>query len=285
MSAVNEVKPESGGAQVSALRHGLANVVSALKMLVRPVRTKTQAPWLLPRRQLLIATAVFAAVFLLGMIFTDAAAITAARRLPGWIISLFNWLTDFGKSGWFLWPLGILFLVLAALPQSLTRGSQRVLAAVMVRVGFLFAAIAVPGIITNIVKHIIGRARPFVGGVADPYLFSPFSWSAAWASIPSGHGATAFSVLAAFGMLWPRARAILLIYAALIFASRIVVTAHHPTDVLAGAVVGFAGALMVRHWFALRRLGFSIGVDGTLHQYPGPSLKRIKSVARELLAQ
>ncbi len=155
----------------------------------------------------------------------------------------------------------------------------------MVQVGFLFAAVAVPGLFTTVVKHIIGRARPFATGVADPYVFAPFSWPAAYASLPSGHATTAFSVLVAFGTLWPRARAILLIYALLIAASRIVVTAHHPTDVLAGAVVGFAGALLVRHWFALRRLGFSIGSDGALHQYPGPSLKRIKSVARELLAQ
>lgn len=283
MTIANGVNPETGGG--AALRHGLMNVVTALKMLVRPVRTTTRPPWLLQRQQLFIATAVFAGVFLLLIIFADAAAITAARQLPGWIISAFDWFTDFGKSGWFLWPLGILFLVLAALPRSLTRGSQSVLASAMVRVGFLFTAIAVPGIFTNIVKHIFGRARPFVGGVADPYLFAPFSWPAAWASLPSGHGTTAFSVLVAFGMLWPRARAILLVYAVLILVSRIVVTAHHPSDVLAGAVVGFAGALMVRHWFALRRLGFSVQADGTLHQYPGPSGKRIKSVARELLAQ
>jgi len=263
----------------------LAHVIVAFRMLARPARIMSQAPWLLARQQLVIAAAIFGVVFLFGLIIVDAAAIEAARRLPRWIISVFDWVTDFGKSGWFLWPLGIVFLLLAALPQDLTRGSQLVLASMMVRVGFLFTAIAVPGMFTNIVKHIVGRARPFVTGIADPYVFSPFSWSAAYASIPSGHATTALSALVAFGTLWPRGRAILLVYAVLILASRVVVTAHHPTDVLTGAVVGFAGALLVRHWFALRRLGFSIGVDGILHQYPGPSIKRIKSVARELLAQ
>jgi hypothetical protein len=43
--------------------------------------------------------------------------------------------------------------------------------------------------------------------------------------------------------------------------------------------------LMVRRWFALRRLGFSLGPDGVPHQFPGPSLRRIKSVARNLLAE
>ncbi len=165
-----------------------------------------------------------------------------------------------------------MFLALAALP-SLPRVPQLVLAAIMVRVGFLFVAIGVPSLFVTIVKHMIGRARPLVGGSLDPYLFSPFKWPAAYAGLPSGHATTAFAVLVAFGTLWPRARTILWIYALLIAASRVVVTAHYPSDVLAGALVGVVGALLVRRWFALRRLGFSIGPDGALHQYPGPSLQ------------
>jgi undecaprenyl-diphosphatase len=42
--------------------------------------------------------------------------------------------------------------------------------------------------------------------------------------------------------------------------------------------------MMVRRYFALRRLGFSIGPGGEIQQLPGPSLRRIKAVARELLA-
>jgi membrane-associated phospholipid phosphatase len=84
--------------------------------------------------------------------------------------------------------------------------------------------------------------------------------------------------------LWPRARTVALLYAVAIALSRIVVLGHFPSDVIAGAVVGTVGALLVRYYFALRRLGFSIGPDGTLHQLPGPSLKRLKAVARELLA-
>ena len=80
-------------------------------------------------------------------------------------------------------------------------------------------------------------------GNIDPFAFDPFNWSAAYASLPSGHATTAFSVLVAFGSLWPRARAVIWIYALVIVASRVVVTAHFPSDVLAGAVVGSVGAL------------------------------------------
>lgn len=284
MTAANELKSQSGGAAASVPRRCGANVVAALKIIVRPARNRPTPAWPASPQQLAVAAAVAFAVLLIGMVFIDAAAINAVAHLPRWVIGFFDAITDFGKSGWFLWPLGIVFMALAALPLGLSRMSQRVLAAVMVRVGFLFAAIAVPGLFTNFVKHIFGRARPGVGGSLDPYLFSPFSWPAAYASLPSGHATTAFSVLVIFGALWPRARTAILIYALLIAASRIAVTAHYPTDVAGGALVGIVGAVIVRRYFALRGLGFSIRPDGTVHQLPGPSWRRIKSVARELLA-
>ena len=283
MTAANGLNHDAGKAQ-TPLRRCAGNMAAAFRMLTRSPRIHGQNPWPLARQQLAIAAGLAVAIFLLVMFLVDAAAINGVGHLPGWIVEFFDQITDFGKSGWFLWPLGILFLGIAALP-SLPRVPQRVLAAIMVRVGFLFVAVGVPGLFVNVVKHIFGRARPLVGGSLDPYLFSPFSWSAAYAGLPSGHAATAFSVLVAFGTLWPRGRTLLWIYALLIAASRVAVTAHYPSDVLAGALVGVAGALLVRRWFALRGLGFSIAADGILRQKPGPSLRRIKSVARALLAQ
>jgi undecaprenyl-diphosphatase len=53
--------------------------------------------------------------------------------------------------------------------------------------------------------------------------------------------------------------------------------------VIAGAIVGSVGALMVRNWFAARRLGFAVRPDGSVYPMPGPSVRRIiKAVARRL---
>lgn len=260
------------------------NVVDALKRLTRPADIHKALPWLRAPRRVLIGAAVAVVVIVLGIVLIDAAATRSVGHLPNWLVWLFDEFTDFGKSGWFLWPLGLLFLALAALPRNLTPVSQAVLAAFMVRVGFLFVAIGAPSLFATIVKRLIGRARPHVGAVHDPYLFDPTQWTAAYAALPSGHATTGFAVLAAFGTLWPRARTALLIYAVLIAVSRVVVQAHSVTDVAAGALVGIIGVMLVRRWFALQRLGFSIGLDGRLHQFPGPSPRRIKSVARELLA-
>jgi membrane-associated phospholipid phosphatase len=284
MSAANAANDGKQVAAGSPWRRCAAHVEAAVRLLLKPPRIRASASPITPQ-QTAIAGGIAVAVILIFMVLVDAAEVRAVERLPHWIPWFFDQITDYGKSGWFLWPLGILFLALASLDQTkLTRFSQAVLATAMVRVGFLFLAIAVPGLFVSIVKRMIGRARPLVGGSLDPYLFAPFIWRADYASLPSGHTTTAFSVLVAFGTLWPRARTVLWIYALAILASRLAVTAHYPSDVLAGAVVGTVGALMVRRYFALRRLGFSVGPDGVPHQFPGPSWRRIKAVARELLA-
>jgi undecaprenyl-diphosphatase len=72
-------------------------------------------------------------------------------------------------------------------------------------------------------------------------------------------------------------------YAVVIAVSRVVVTAHHPSDVIAGALVGGVGALLVRNWYAARRLGFAVAADGTVFPLPGPSWRRIKAVARRAI--
>ena len=73
-------------------------------------------------------------------------------------------------------------------------------------------------------------------------------------------------------------------YAIIIAATRLVLLAHHPSDVVAGALLGIIGAMFVRYWFAARRLGFAIHHDGTIVPLVGPSPGRLKRVARGALA-
>jgi undecaprenyl-diphosphatase len=159
----------------------------------------------------------------------------------------------------------------------MTRG---VLAAIATRVGFVFLSVGVPGLFVAIVKRFIGRVRPSSAG---PFAYEPFHWRPDFASLPSGHTTTAFATLVAVGALFPRARPFLWGFALLIAVSRIVVTAHFVSDVLAGAAVGVLGAWCVRDWFALRRLGFVVTRDGGVKALPGPSAGRIKRVARALI--
>jgi undecaprenyl-diphosphatase len=260
-----------------------ANIGEALRLLLRPMRGRPVKAFDRPRWAL--AAAVALAVLLIISLWLDASLARGARAMPRWPVDLFDAVTTFGKSGWFLWPVGVALLVIAAWPERLPERTRLVLIALVVRFEFLFAAIAIPGVVVNILKHIIGRGRPYVGGSLDPFHMNPFSWPAAYASLPSGHAATAGAVAVAISTLWPRTRTLMLIYAVVILASRVVLTAHYLTDVLAGAAVGAGGAMLVRRYFASRRLGFSVSRDGGIVAFPMPSLRRVKAVARGLLAE
>jgi undecaprenyl-diphosphatase len=262
-----------------------ANVAGFFRLFARKRRPAVlRSPWRGPRR-LAVGAAVTIAIMVGSMLLLDVWAITTARTLPHWVILISDEITDFGKSNWFLWPFGLALILIALVASpSLPHMSRVVLAAISVRLSFLFVAIAVPSLFVGIVKRLIGRARPFVGGSADAFLFAPFGWKVEYASLPSGHSTTAFAVAVAIGTLWPRTRIVMWAYALVIALSRVVLTAHHPSDVLAGAAVGAVGALMVREWFVARRLGLAPDINGHIQPLPGPSFGRIKRVARQLAA-
>jgi len=132
------------------------------------------------------------------------------------------------------------------------------------RFAFLFLAVLVPVAAGEVLKGIIGRGRPFVGGAPDAFHYSHFAWTEAYASFPSGHAVTAFALAFALASLAPKWRVTIWAYAVLIAITRLVLLAHHPSDVLAGALVGILGAMMVRYWFAARHLIFTIEPDGAI---------------------
>jgi undecaprenyl-diphosphatase len=234
--------------------------------------------------KILVVAALAVAVIVATMYMLDAWSVRQARGLPTVLLTAAREFTDLGKSGYFLWPLGILMLVLVAIySPAVPRFWRGILAAWAVRIGFVFVAIGLPSVFATIIKNMIGRGRPFVVAGPDVWAYEPFNWHARYASFPSGHATTAFAALVAIGAIFPQARALMWIYAVLIALSRVVITAHHPSDVIGGAIVGAVGAVMVRNWFADRRLGFAVAADGSVRAMPGPSFGRIiKAVARRL---
>jgi len=269
----------NAAAPASPLRRIVHNLVAWIVVLTRAPRAQP------PRRGVagFVVIGVAVAAIVASMFFVDAAAIDWARHLPRWFVAAADDITDLGLSSWFLYPLGFVLVYLAAvmtpsLPPMLY-GALGVLAA---RFGFLFVAIGLPGLFVTIVKRVIGRARPYVGIHDDPFAYIPFAWRPDYASMPSGHAATVTTAAIAFGAIWPRLRPPLWLYAFVIMATRIIIGVHHPSDVIAGALVGIVGALLVRRWFAARRLVFS-ATD--LRAYPGPSRSRLKAIARTLVGR
>ena len=193
-------------------------------------------------------------------------------------------LTDFGKDEYVLSALAVLLVVVAVISPAL-RGIQRsLLLGLGTRLQFLFLAVAVPALIGELIKWSVGRGRPFVSGDANVFNFSHFAGTPAYSSFPSGHAICAFALAFAVSSVWPKARGVMIVYALVIAATRLVLLAHHPSDVVAGALVGVIGAMLVRYWFAARRLGFAILRDGSIVPLAGPSSGRLKRVARGAFA-
>jgi membrane-associated phospholipid phosphatase len=266
----------------TGMRRVATNLAAWSALLVRP-RRFTEARLLPPRLRVALGALFGVLLVAFAMLVLDGPGVAFAKSLPLWVVETFNEITDFGKSGWFLIPIGGL-IVLAAILSTPTCGriTSLVLTCLIIRLGYVFVAIALPSLVVTVVKRLIGRVRPSELG---PYAYVPWSWKPAFASMPSGHATTAAAAAVAIGALYPKARLPMWIYAALIMASRVVIEAHYVSDVIAAAFVGAFGAVLVRNWFAARRLAFVPGPDGAVDAMPGPSWRRVKTVARRLIGQ
>jgi membrane-associated phospholipid phosphatase len=236
------------------------------------------------RHILLLAAGIGVAIILL-MYALDAWEIAQmpARGTPAlWWVRV---LTDFGKDEYVLGTLGALLIVVAIAAPAM-RGTQRsLLLGLGTRLQYLFFAVLFPVLVGEVIKWAVGRGRPFVGGAeANVFNFSHFAGTQAYSSFPSGHAITAAALAFAVAAVSPRARRAMIVYAVVIVATRLVLLAHHPSDVVAGALLGVIGAMCVRYWFAARRLGFAIHRDGTIVPLVGPSSGRLKRVARGAFA-
>jgi membrane-associated phospholipid phosphatase len=221
------------------------------------------------------------AVIIASMFLLDFAASEWARGLPHWVSVTGDEISNFALGSRFSYPIGFFILLLAALTRpSLPRSTRGVLEVFAARAGFLFLAIGLPGLFDTVIKRLIGRARPYVGAHDNPFSYRPFVWQPDYASMPSGHSTTAAAAAIAIGAIWPRARPVVWLYALIIMSARVLMNVHHPSDVIAGALVGVTGALLVRRWFAARGLVFA----PDLTVFPGPSWRRIKSAVRTIFA-
>ncbi len=98
---------------------------------------------------------------------------------------------------------------------------------------------AASGLAANIVKVIVHRPRPWTTE-PPPAEWSGYLHNSAFQSFPSAESATSFAVAMMIGAWYPRWRVALLILAALIAIARVVVGRHHPSDIVAGAMLGIA---------------------------------------------
>lgn len=195
-----------------------------------------------------LAAALLAA---LSYVYLDRPSAYWARDLAPALVAFCRGLTALGNSAWYLVPLGLALLLLyfAGL-----RGADQQGAARMERwfwtVLFLFAAIAVSGLTTDLLKVLFGRARPLLLLREGDFGWHPLAFKASRQGFPSGHANTVTTVALALAMLAPRWRAALAVAAIPVILTRIAVSEHYPSDLIAGAAVAFATTFPLRAAFA-----------------------------------
>src|SRR3954468_8265071 len=97
-------------------------------------------------------------------------------------------------------------------------------------------------VVGKVISELVDRARPFV---ADPHGVHLFSGHAADAGFPSDHATAAFAIAVAI-LLRKRGWGIVaLVAAAVLSIGRVALGVHYPSDVLAGAALGSAAALVL----------------------------------------
>jgi len=128
------------------------------------------------------------------------------------------------------------------------------------RAAYVFLAVAVSGLIEDLMKPVVGRARPKLFFSEHVSGFTGFGPNANYWSFPSGHSVTAAALAFALCVLYPRWRWAWISFALLVGLSRVGLDAHHLSDVIGGFYIGLVTAWALYAIFQYR--GVALG-DGT----------------------
>lgn len=212
----------------------------------------------------------------------DRAASVYGQGLPEAAVRFFRVITDFGLSEWVLIPSLVLMLLCAGLTLVIRKWTPRLALFEMAQLyGFIFVGVGLPGLISNLIKRALGRGRPEVFDQVGAYGLTLFSNDVAYQSFPSGHTTTSFALAFVIGFISRRWFPWVLLVAAAVGVSRVVVGAHYPTDVLGGIVVGTLGAYLVRNFFASRRWVFRFDAAGRVRLRPWAAVRRLARPKRK----
>jgi membrane-associated phospholipid phosphatase len=176
-----------------------------------------------------LSFALLAAAVLLCYHYVDIPVAEFFRDYRGTLFyKTANILTRLGDGHWYLVPPLLLFFFYRKRSVIIARASL-----------FVFATSAVSGILVNLLKILFGRFRPKLYFREELYGFDWFHLGHAYNSFPSGHSTTVIGGWLAFTLIAPKYRVAFLSVGVLLALTRVAVTAHYVSDILAG---GFLGA-------------------------------------------
>lgn len=113
---------------------------------------------------------------------------------------------------------------------------------------FLILALLGSALIVNLtLKPNVARVRPYVTLGLD-IIVPPL----ADFSFPSGHTSAAFAAVPVFFAVGRKWGAVMLLFACVMAFSRLYLAVHYPTDILAGALIGFGVSRLILWIFSMK---------------------------------
>ncbi|MDF1757474.1 MAG: phosphatase PAP2 family protein [Legionellaceae bacterium] len=135
-----------------------------------------------------------------------------------------TWITFLGAARIYLIAIPILALVATYIFNKKILG---------LKIWMLWIIQLYPAVVTFVLKNFIGRARPFV--YFDDKTFGFFGWTSysEFHSFPSGHTTSMTTLMMGFIILFPKYRVFVSVMGFLVILSRVLLTFHYLSDVLA----------------------------------------------------
>jgi lipid A 4'-phosphatase len=148
-------------------------------------------------------------------------------------------ITDLGDSLWYFLFFTLLFFS-SYLIKTLNILSKEKYFYLKKLCVFSFSYLLLVGVITQIIKHLVGRPRPNHSLLNDNFEFNFFSTESSFHSFPSGHTSTIIAITIIMALAIPKLKYFFYFFSYLIALSRVVVGAHFLTDVVGGMIIAIA---------------------------------------------
>ncbi|MFC4892525.1 phosphatase PAP2 family protein [Pseudofrancisella aestuarii] len=197
-----------------------------------------------------------AIVIILTFFYIDTPVEKMVINLPIEFTYFFKKITDFGKAAWIIITCVIIIICrLFTDTERLEERTSNLMNTSTLYASFILVSVSISGIIGQIIKSIIGRARPSLFEQYGSAYFHHFNFfDAPFASMPSGHSTTIGSLFVCLFFIFPRFKYLWIVLAIFFAASRIFVRAHYPSDVIFGLALGSYTSIYLYYWLKNRKL-------------------------------
>ncbi len=198
-------------------------------------------------------------------LFADHIVLEWIRQPDRQYPKIFRTITLLGSVNWILFITGSILILLSLRNARRFKGQKNLIwHRLLLNAYFAFTGIVFSGLLGNLFKNLIGRARPQFTPEPDIWFSIPFEHHYQFASFPSGHATTGGAIAVTLALLFPRWWLFFIAGGILVAVSRPVLGVHFPSDVLAGFLFGGSFIWIYARIFARKRLLFAFNDQGKL---------------------